>query len=165
MTTTEPRKDPDVRALMVQVVEASRESNMETGRLLSVTGSVVSRLNVLVFLALALAVGVGVQLFLGFTAQELVHSNKVQLALDMQARATLDDQVRDTARTIEGLRKEVQALATTLKEVPKVTVGSSGQVNLEVHADEAVQNSLQQKGSPKPDVVSIPLNPKQSKFR
>ena len=164
MTTTEQRKDPDVRALMLQVVEASREANIETGRLLSVTSSAVARMNVLVFLALAVAIGVGVQLFLGFTAQELVRSNKVQLVLEMQARAALDEQVRETARTIEGLRTEVQSLSTTLKEVPKVTVGATGQVNLEVHADEAVQNSLHRKGGSKSDTVSIPINPKQSRF-
>jgi cell division protein FtsB len=154
---TEQPNEPDVRDLMIQVVEAIRESNIETGRLLSVTNSAVSRMNVLVVLVTVVIGGLGVQLFLGFTSQELVRSAKVQLVLEAQARAALETQFKEAVRTVTELKGEVKELRASLQEIPKVTVASSGQVNLEVHADEDAQNKLRDRGAPASETVSIPL--------
>lgn len=165
MQTEEQPKDTDLKSVMLKLVDAVQDSNIDLGRLLGSTGSLINRLGVLLVIAIAVALGLGVQLFLGFTSQEMARSAKVQLALEAQARADLEKQFQEAIRGVEELKKSVGSLRTVIQEVPRVTVDDRGRVNLEIHADEDTQKTFRTRnGEPKSDTVKIPLSPQQSRY-
>ena len=155
---TEASSGPGERrlnSLMREVVSGLQDNNVDTGKLLGEVSSAVGRMNFLTVIATFALIGLGVQLFVGITSRELAMEANRQRALDMVARAQLQEELRHANESVSLLLEKIQHIEEDLAEAPKVMRGRRGAVVLSVPVDKDTKAPGNRKAG---GTVQFPLN-------
>lgn len=155
--------------LVGDVLEQTREVNVNLGAILNRTDTVIRRQNwltVLFILSMCLNIA---HLALGFSQQQLQQASKAQLTAMDYGREELLAVVKAAKNEVAALQGSMEDIRGQLDSIPTVTTDKAGRINLELPLDPTAQKTVSEQpqvsgDTRAPDKLVIPLRPQQSRL-